>query len=187
MQNLRENDLFNSSFNAAIHIHDELLWQTSRNTRGRILQRLLPDRLVLAMMGMQFPRNHKLFEVFDKKLQQLFVSGLIDFEAKECLFWLKPDSYRKHRHEFENDDPKVLTFDDLEAGFVIWATSILISIFVFLIEWLTNIREFWRLLSFESFKIRSCFKKRLTKSQKKSRKIRSKVIMVQEKQKVESF
>lgn len=134
--------MFNSTFKDAIHIRGDLLWQTSQNTQGRLLKLLIKERFALAMMGIHFPRNHKLFEIFDRKLQQMLAAGLINYHVAEELLWMKPKSYEKYRNKFENDDPKILSIKDLKAGFVIWLCSIVISMVAFIFEWTYGMLKF---------------------------------------------
>jgi hypothetical protein len=148
LQILREESLFDPAFKGAIHVAGDLLWQTSKNTECRLLKHVIKERFVLAMMGIQFPRNHKFFEIFNRKLQEMATAGLIEHSASSYLSWLKPNCYKKYRLKFENDDPKVLSLKDLEAGFVIWLSFICLSVFVFVLEWIWRLTESFVLKKF---------------------------------------
>ena len=87
---------------------------------------------------MQFPRNHRLFEIFDKKLQQLFEGGIIYYYLDEVLKYLNP---KRYEHLYR-DKPKVLTIKHLEAGFVIWIISVSTALAAFMFEWLIKFYEY---------------------------------------------
>lgn len=105
-------------------------------TKGKFSQRILKNRLLLEMCGIQFPINHRLFDVFNRKFQQLFSSGIInryiegyfDFQKQKRFAHLYPEG------------PEVLTMKHLEAGFFVWLCSIFLAVFVFAVEWLNKFR-----------------------------------------------
>ena len=97
------------------------------------------------MTGMGFPKNSKFYEIFDKKFQQLFQSGIIDYYASE---WFQYSNVKRYEH-LHYDEPQVLTIDDLEACMLVWLISIAIAAAVFVLEWVVNI--------FGYFVVRSVF------------------------------
>lgn len=134
IMNLRQIDFFNSTFKDAIHIRGDLLWQASMLSEGRLIERMIKERFALTMFGFQFPRNHKFFEIFDRKIQEIFAAGLTYKLDSIMLSWTKPECYKEFRHKYENDDPKVLSLKELEAGFVIWLIFMCSSVIVFVLE-----------------------------------------------------
>lgn len=90
------------------------------------------------MNGMFFPRNHQFYDTFDKKLKQLFTAGLIIHYESDHFKCLNEKRY-KHLHP---EGPKVLTFDNLKAGFVIWLVSICLAIAAFVIECIIWMKDF---------------------------------------------
>lgn len=90
------------------------------------------------MGGLNFRGNHKFFETFEKKTQQLFAAGIIDHYAADYNDNLNPKQY-EHLYR---DGPQILTLAHLEAGFVIWIVSICIAISVFICEWLVTLKDF---------------------------------------------
>lgn len=90
------------------------------------------------MCGMQFPRNHRLYDIIDRKTRQLFTGGITNFYAEEFFKVLNADRY-EHLYR---EGPKVLTMKHLEAGFVTWLVTICFATFVFFCEWINKFREY---------------------------------------------
>lgn len=127
---LTEN-IHDPTFNGTIEVTTDMLLALVKLTNGAVLKRLLKEeRLALVMKGWMFPKNHEFYEIFDHKLQQLFTSGLINFYVSEFLQKVDPKRY------YKPEEPKVLTMEHLEAGFVIWLISVAFAIVVFIVEWL---------------------------------------------------
>jgi hypothetical protein len=89
------------------------------------------------MCGLEFPINHRLFEIFDEKLERLFEAGIIDHYLDD---WVKVINPKRYEHLYP-DEPKVLTLKTLEAGFVICLISISFSFIAFIGEWVIKIIE----------------------------------------------
>lgn len=100
---------------------------------------MLKERLFLLVAGSGFPKNHKLFEIFDKKLQQMHEAGLIEFLNRIVKTFAESGQYRKYQED--PNEKKVLTLKSLEAGFVIWLTSLSLSIVMFICEWIIRMRD----------------------------------------------
>lgn len=104
-------------------------WQTKKAPK------LLKDRYMLESLVFAFPRNHFLFEVFDRKLQQYIEGDLINYNTRE---WQESIN----RKTFQHKEPfAVLTFGELEAGFVVCLVPLILSGFVFCIEWLITLKN----------------------------------------------
>lgn len=88
----------------------------------------------MVMSSLIFPSNHELLESFDDQLQHLTSGGLIDYFTSFYNEFLDPKRY-EHLYPIE---PKVLSLELLEAGFVIWLVSISISVVVFILELITS-------------------------------------------------
>lgn len=117
-------------------MYGDLLYLYSQLTEGLVLKRVLyKDRLDLAMIGMIFPRNHRLYEIFDRKFQQMFVGGLVD---RYVSVYTRGLDAKMYAHLYE-PVPQMLTLEHLEAGFVVWLVSLSLGIFAFGCEWLTRI------------------------------------------------
>lgn len=70
-----------------------------------------------------FPKNHFLFEEFNKKIEQLITSGVMQ----------KLIEQRKSNVDAD-EGPSVLTLDHLAIGFCIWAIVALIAFAAFCLE-----------------------------------------------------
>lgn len=71
-----QKDIYDPSKKIGIQVSREFLSSFTIYSKGKFAARLLKDRLLLEMCGMRFSRNHRLFEAFDRKLQQLFSAGI---------------------------------------------------------------------------------------------------------------
>lgn len=99
--------------------------------------KLLEERFMVEMNAFIFQPFHFLFEVFDRKLQQYVEAGLVDYNLKE--FHQKSDL---KKFEVLEEPFAVLTLTELEAGFVVCITPLVLSVFVFSFEWLPTIKDF---------------------------------------------
>lgn len=95
--------------------------------------KLLKDRFILESMVFAFPGSHALFEVFDRKLQQYIEADLINYNTRKWQEDVNRKMYKSKKEPFA-----VLTLEDLEAGFVVSLAPLIMSVFVFIIEWLVN-------------------------------------------------
>lgn len=152
-------------FKGVIHVPSSKLHTYASLSTGMILSRLLSERFYLGMSGMIFPRNHRFFEMFDKKFQQLVTAGIIDHMNKpyfEYTSW----NYYKHKYPV---GPKVLTMEHLEAGFKVWLVSLSFAFGAFFIEWINTLMTY--------FVVKSMFKAFYKTKQIKGRKqLQQKVI-----------
>jgi hypothetical protein len=122
-----------------------------------IFERILKDEPLNEMqMGFSFPLNHKLYWTFSEVIRRLNEAGvtkrLIEkyYENLNPKFHEKPiqivdENGRKRIHKeylettwhqkfLADKEPKVLSFSDLEFGFVIWLGSLILPLIAFLIE-----------------------------------------------------
>jgi hypothetical protein len=112
----------------------------AKRTKGKILERLLKERMMLGMAGMAFPRNHYLFEEFNKRFQQLFRGGFIKLFIEQYEECLDP---KRFRHLHPGDEPQVLTMEHLKAGFVVWVISFSFAIIAFIAEWIIRLKQYF--------------------------------------------
>lgn len=132
--------IYDPTFKGALHLHSQALYYRVYISRGLLLQRLMKERVDLDMSGMIFPPNHRFYKTFDRKIQRLFEAGFIDYfrtVERKCL------NSKRYEHLYR-DQPQVLTLKHLEAGFVVCSAAMSISILVFVFEWLTKFKDYWR-------------------------------------------
>lgn len=110
--------------------------------------KLLPDRYMLQPTVMAFRPRNFLSEVFDRKIQQLLEANLIEHYIEsdnEKTFHMK--NLKKGEQLF-----KVLTLDELKAGFVVSFAPLLLSLVVFCFEWLVTLKDlFVFLITFKTY------------------------------------
>lgn len=129
-------EIYDSNFKGTVHLDYHLFVALSGISKGRIVQRMLKEDLITDICGWDFPRSHRFYEVFDRKTQQLFNAGITHKIIKK--YTVNP---KKFIHLYEQG-PKVLSMNDLEAGFVVWLISITFAVLAFLMEWLMTMKDF---------------------------------------------
>lgn len=98
---------------------------------------LLKKRFMLEARALLFPRNHFLYESFDQKLQQYIEADLINYNVR----YFSEGFYDPKKME-QNEEPfAVLTLEQLEAGFVVCITPLVLSVFVFAFEWIPTLKD----------------------------------------------
>lgn len=127
-----------SKFKGAFYMDSLDLYYHVWLSNGTLLNRFLKQSVNLDIRGLVFPRNHGFYEIFNKKLQQYFESGLIGRYVSSTKAFLNP---KRYAHLFAAS-PQVLTMEHLQAGFVIWLVSILVSLTAFTLEWLVRLKDY---------------------------------------------
>lgn len=107
-------------------------------SNGLFQRRLLKEIILTDRCGICFPIHHRLFTIFNRKIQQLIEGGIVDLLKEEALKYLNPNRYK---HLF-TQEPEVLSMRHLEAGFVIWLISVCFACLVFALEWLITFKEY---------------------------------------------
>lgn len=113
--------------------------------------RIIKESFITFSCGLETPRNHMLFNIFDLKMQQLLAAGIIQLLMKKHER-LDPESFKKPQlltKEYLRDvypklypkGPKVLTMEHLEAGFVVWMASLLLASITFMLEWINRMAD----------------------------------------------
>lgn len=98
--------------------------------------KLLKDRFMLESMVFAFSRRHFLYKVFNRKLQQYIEADLINFNVRSFRESNSPKKFEECKKPFA-----ILTFGQLEAGFVVCLVPFVLSIFVFTMEWASRLQD----------------------------------------------
>lgn len=96
----------------------------------------LKKRLLFEPDVLLFPAHHRLYNTFNKNFKLMFEAGLLDFYIRNVQEVQK----RKIHQEFE-EPFKVLTLEELEAGFVVSLVPLLLALFVFIFEWFVALKD----------------------------------------------
>jgi hypothetical protein len=145
--------IYESSQRKGIFVKTRHLYQIVIKSRGQFYKRILTEPIQNQFCAVDFERNHKFYENFSHKIQQLFEAGITDMYKKKHERFYNSKYYEKpqltHKKYLEttwrksfNDEPKVLTMKDLEFGFVIWLLSLILPVVAFIFEWLIKVRHF---------------------------------------------
>lgn len=106
-------------------------------TKGKIMERLLPESLLTEMTSMAFPPFHRFYDILNLKIQQLFVCGIVQRETQ----WNKFGFNKLMDLSFDLEGPKVLTMQDMQSGFLVWLVSVSFAFVAFLLEWIAKACE----------------------------------------------
>lgn len=98
--------------------------------------RLIKDPFSFEAEAWMFPTRHFLLDIFDRKLQQYIEADLVNYNSREEHKLINPKRFEVRKESFS-----VLTLAELEAGFVVSMTPLLISILVFVIEWIPTLKN----------------------------------------------
>lgn len=108
--------------------------------RGRLHKteppKLLKDRFCLVAKSLVFPKQHYLFDIFDKKLQQYIEGNFIGYNLRSWAEEGNPKRFAVDKEPFA-----VLTLGELEAGFVVCLVPLVLSIVVCAIEWMPTLKN----------------------------------------------
>lgn len=96
--------------------------------------KILTDRYMLEPLVFVSPRRHFLSEIFDHKIQQLLEGHFFAYYLSEG------DNIDAYYEKNKQQLPfKILTLGELEAGFVISISPLILCILVFCFEWMITI------------------------------------------------
>lgn len=107
--------------------------------------KLLPNRYMLQPMVIIFRSRNFISQLFDIKIQQLSQLGLIDY-------YIRKDDEEYNLQKFKSfEQPfKVLTLEELHAGFVVSTSPLILSLVVFCLEWIVTLFNY--LIFYATFK-----------------------------------
>lgn len=86
----------------------------------------LEDNVCVVNFGLLFKRFSPYFETFNEQIDRMISAGLVKFWYDQRFIHAKP--FMTH------EEPRVLTYDQLEVGFCIWLISLAISVVQFFLE-----------------------------------------------------
>lgn len=98
--------------------------------------KLLPERYMLDPYVMFIEHRNFMFEIFDKAIEQHLQAGFFSY----CFATDDNVEYFKKRQKHEVPF-KVLTLDELEAGFVVSTSPLVLSFAVFCFEWFVTLKD----------------------------------------------
>lgn len=99
------------------------------NSGGKIISRIIKQRVKKPLEGFRFPQNHRFFDIFSTKINQMVTCGIVDHFSDQ----FNDLTYKK---KFAN-----LTIH-LQAGFAVWLVSLIFPVTVFIVEWIITFKEF---------------------------------------------
>jgi hypothetical protein len=149
---VRANLIHQSKSKLVLFMKSRALTFSLRHSRGELSKRIMSKPYQEQFCGIDFPRNHKLYTNFNRKIQQLIESGITEKYKNEHKKIFDPKFYEKprlpHKKYLETtwrksfiNEPKVLTMKDLEFGFAIWLGSLTLPLIGFILEWLNRLKN----------------------------------------------
>jgi hypothetical protein len=145
IKRIKDENLFRPKSRTSFYADTRSFYFESIRSRGEFMKRVLDETFNEYSCGMRFPPNDKLYESFNRKIQQLHEAGITNHIIESYKKYLDPKYYQKpvmthkkylettHKNSFE-DGPQVLTVKNLEFGFVIWLVTLILPIIAFTIE-----------------------------------------------------
>lgn len=125
--------IYDPTFKGGLHVWSNSLYNDiPQSANGSLIKRILKDRLFHQNGGIELPRNHKLFDIVDRKIQQLFTGGII-MHYDEKYARVKDPKIYEHFYQYKAE---VLTLQKLEAGFIIWLFALFLALVAFICEWI---------------------------------------------------
>lgn len=128
--------LYDPQSKIAVEVNQDILLTLMIESGKRKLPKFLKERYGANTVALWIPNFHRFYHVFDWKLQQLLEAGLVDYNMRYFYDRRNPKRF------LEEAGPEILSLHDLEAGFVICMVPLVISIFIFVIEWLVLLKDF---------------------------------------------
>lgn len=98
--------------------------------------KLLPDRYLMDHTVLSFRLRDFMFEVFDEKIQQLVEGHFIAFHLQNDNRAELSEVVKRLEIPFKD-----LTIGELEAGFVVSTSPLILSLMVFCFEWLVTLKD----------------------------------------------
>lgn len=98
--------------------------------------KLLSERFTLEVRALSFDPLNPLFDIFDRKLQLYVEGGFVLYNTREWNDASNPKKFEVFKEPFA-----VLTIEELEAGFVVCLIPLLLSMFIFCIEWMPTLKD----------------------------------------------
>lgn len=118
-----------------LEMRGETLLLSMINTNNKVLQRLIGDKILTESTILVVEPHNKFFDFIDQKIQ-LMLEGGIFYEHVNMR-----ERFGMQKFEFI-ESFKILTFDELEAGFVICFVPLVLTIAMFCLEWMIVFKDF---------------------------------------------
>lgn len=98
--------------------------------------KILKERLLAAYQVLLLPAHHRFFNSFNEKFKLMLEAGLFNQYIEESMYL-----HIAHAQEQPEEPFKVLTLDELEAGFIVCMVPLLLTLVVFCLEWIVTLKD----------------------------------------------
>lgn len=123
-------EIFNHSCPIAFHFYSFDLDYFIKESKGKLLPRIIKESSPTTAKFIVFPRNHRFFQSFDKKIQQIVAAGIINHLGNDYKESINP----KHYSHLTLEEVEPLSMEHLKAGFVVWLIALIFPIVAFIFE-----------------------------------------------------
>lgn len=130
--------MYDPHFKGVFHLSSKYLKGVVSSSNGNILQRMFKTSILGTTHILVFPRNHRFFESFNRKIQQAVAVGFIDQFADD----FKDITNKKRFLHLKLVEEKPMNLEHLEAALFIWMVSLVFPIAAFIAEWIFRIKDF---------------------------------------------
>lgn len=144
--------IYNPSFKGAVHVNNKNYADLAIKSKSGFINRCLKQPFMTEACGMEIQRNHRMFDVLDEKIQQLFVGGIIDHYTdvsrnqmssnnSEKLQELTKENIAETHEISQSKVPKVMTLEQLRVAFALWLLLLIAATVVFAMEWVIKFKN----------------------------------------------
>lgn len=130
--------IFDHNFKGVFYLSLPNLKKYLKWSKNKLMERIMEHKVSGSTKKLVFPRHHRFFDAFNRKIDQLVTAGIVEHLAKSFEHEIIPKSLFKIKRE----NYQAMSLAHLEAGFVVWLVSLLFPTTAFIIEWIMTLKEF---------------------------------------------
>jgi hypothetical protein len=78
-------DIYDPKQKKAVFVRSRHFYSSMRSSRGEFKKRLIAEPIQEQFYGVEFPRNHKFYEPFNRKITQLIEAGITEKYIKDNI------------------------------------------------------------------------------------------------------
>jgi hypothetical protein len=130
INSLINGSIYDHRFKGFYHVSFLDLKEAISRSNGSIISRIIKESALGTSETIIFPQNHRLFEDFDRKIQEMVTAGLVDYLRNDYK-----DLMSKKRFAVQNVET-AMSLEHLEAAFALWLVSLIFPVTAFICEWI---------------------------------------------------
>jgi hypothetical protein len=133
------NQIYDHRSRTVLYLDSFYFAQTIGRSEGKLLDRIIMEKFAWTTpLSLNFPQNHRFYESFNHKIQQMVTAGIIDHFGEDYKDILNLKQFKPT----PLDEWEALNLSHFEAGFKYWLFSLIFPIVAFIGEWICRFRDF---------------------------------------------